>query len=337
MRRKLFSHHRLHVLLVLAKQPPPPPTTHRDQHRHLSPPSLSSMYLRNTNVTGASWKFPRGAPRDKMQPGETSTSPISLFPDATPPRSKFPKVTGKSQIISATHGTNRKSAIIDRIRRIEFLKKKNQDTIPHSTSRVQDINEHTFTRLLSVCIMRRFATRCDTLFPALRKERSLVCPTRAICINFTTVPEGRTSICKILERLVKTFDQVNSFYNSFSLPPAPISIHRRFIAHHKTEKTHRSFRFPSKRDMCGSNLDRYVITRPTEIMKVHGATRTTKTTTTTKRRGGEGIRRTRCTDRGRETNCVKGCGKGSRRRKEQVEAEPGRNGFTISHESLVTE
>lgn len=111
--------------------------------------------------------------------------------------------------------------------------------------------------------MRRFATRCDTLFPALRKERSLVCPTRAICINFTTVPEGRTSICKILERLVKTFDQVNSFYNSFSLPPAPISIHRRFIAHHKTEKTHRSFRFPSKRDMCGSNLDRYVITRPT--------------------------------------------------------------------------
>lgn len=185
--------------------------------------------------------------------------------------------------------------------------------------------------------MRRFATRCDTLFPALRKERSLVCPTRAICINFTTVPEGRTSICKILERLVKTFDQVNSFYNSFSLPPAPISIHRRFIAHHKTEKTHRSFRFPSKRDMCGSNLDRYVITRPTEIMKVHGATRTTKTTTTTKRRGGEGIRRTRCTDRGRETNCVKGCGKGSRRRKGQVEAKPGRNGFTISHESLVTE
>lgn len=162
-----------------------------------------------------------------MQPGETSTSPISLFLDAIPPRSKFPKVTGKSQIISAAQETNRKSTIIDRIRRIVL--KKNQDTIPHSTSRFQDINEHTFTRLLSVCIMRRFATRCDTLFPALRKEHSLVCPTRAIYTNFTTVSEGRIykrgSIYKMLEKLVKTFDQINSFYNSFShFSPIPIPI-----------------------------------------------------------------------------------------------------------------
>lgn len=155
-----------------------------------------------------------------MQPGETSTSPISLFPlNAIPPRSKFPKVAGK--IANRFRDTNRKSTIIDRIRDIEFpKKKKNQDTIPHSTPlRFRDINEHTFTRLLSVCIMRRFAatTRCDTLFPALRKEHSLVCPARAICINFTTVPEGaRTSICNTLERLVKTFDQINSSCNSSS-------------------------------------------------------------------------------------------------------------------------
>ena len=120
--------------------------------------------------------------------------------------------------------------------------------------------------------------------------------------------------------------------------PSPNSIHRRSITHHETEKTtHIDFSDSLPNEVYASNLNRYVITRPTEIMKVHRSRRERR-----RERGGGGggkggerIRRTRCTDRGRETNCVKGCGKGSRRRKGQVEA--GRNGFTISHESLVTE